>query len=176
MTAQRFATIIDIWLHELDRYTFEQILSKPAADNWSIGQLYMHLIDTTNYFLEQAMACTTSNAYATEEAHSAATAMFERNDFPDQLIEGPPSNACTPQPESKEQLISAFKQLKKEIAEVNNRLNETRFKGKTKHPGLNYFNGQQWFQFAEMHLRHHLRQKKRIDEFLKLDGYEMRAG
>ena len=41
-------------------------------------------------------------------------------------------------------------------------------KGKTKHPGLNYFNANEWLQFAEMHLRHHLKQEKRIEEFLKL--------
>jgi hypothetical protein len=34
---------------------------------------------------------------------------------------------------------------------------------KNKHPGLDYFNANEWLQFAEMHLRHHLRQKKRID-------------
>ena len=38
--------------------------------------------------------------------------------------------------------------------------------GKTRHPGLLYFNAVEWLQFAEMHLRHHFRQKKRIDEQL----------
>jgi len=41
------------------------------------------------------------------------------------------------------------------------------FKGKTKHPGLLYFNAGEWLQFATIHLRHHLRQKKRIDTLLQ---------
>ena len=45
-----------------------------------------------------------------------------------------------------------------------------KYKGKTKHPGLGYFSAEEWLQFAEMHFRHHLRQKKRIDEFLKMDA------
>jgi hypothetical protein len=42
------------------------------------------------------------------------------------------------------------------------------FHGKTKHPGLGFFNANEWLQFAEMHLRHHLKQKERIEEFLKI--------
>ncbi|HEV9036934.1 MAG TPA: hypothetical protein VGQ51_09945 [Puia sp.] len=38
--------------------------------------------------------------------------------------------------------------------------------GKTRHPGLHYFNSLEWLQFAEMHMRHHFRQKKRIDACL----------
>jgi hypothetical protein len=38
--------------------------------------------------------------------------------------------------------------------------------GKTRHPGLLYFSALEWLRFAEMHMRHHFRQKKRIDEAL----------
>jgi len=40
-------------------------------------------------------------------------------------------------------------------------------KGKSKHPGLGYFSAEEWLQFAEMHFRHHLTQKKLIDNYLK---------
>jgi hypothetical protein len=46
-------------------------------------------------------------------------------------------------------------------------ISESQFNGKTKHPGLGYFSAKEWLQFANMHFRHHLRQKKRIDVFLK---------
>ena len=46
-------------------------------------------------------------------------------------------------------------------------MNGTVFNGKAKHPGLNYLNASEWLQFADMHMRHHLRQKKRIDDFLR---------
>jgi hypothetical protein len=44
------------------------------------------------------------------------------------------------------------------------------FKGRTRHPGLGYFDAAEWFRFAGMHFRHHARQKKRIDEFLQQTG------
>jgi hypothetical protein len=36
-------------------------------------------------------------------------------------------------------------------------------RGKAGHPGLGYFSAAEWLQFAEMHLRHHFRQKERLD-------------
>ena len=44
-------------------------------------------------------------------------------------------------------------------------INENSLQGKTQHPGLGYFNATEWLQFATMHLRHHFKQKKRIEEY-----------
>ena len=103
---------------------------------------------------------------ATEEAAKHAITMFEKNALPDELIEGPPSNQGTAQPENKEDLARALSSLKKKVNELGLILSAEGAKGKIKHPGLKYLNAAQWFQFAEMHFRHHLRQKKRIDQFL----------
>jgi hypothetical protein len=39
--------------------------------------------------------------------------------------------------------------------------------GKTKHPALGYLAAKEWYKLIVIHFRHHLRQKKRIDLFLK---------
>ena len=109
-----------------------------------------------------------SNENALEEASPAAKTMFVANNFPDEVLEGPPSNADTPQPKSMEQLVRLLMSLKTEINRLEKLISKSRCNGKTKHPGLNYFNASEWFQFAEMHFRHHLRQRKGIDDFLKI--------
>jgi hypothetical protein len=158
---------IDTWITALEQYSFVQLCIQPSPGSWSLGQVYMHLINATGYFITQAKTCLSNNDHATEEASPAAKAMFLRNDLPDKIIEGPPSNALTTQPNSKQQLITGLMNLKDELTAVDALISESPFNGKTKHPGLHYFNAQQWLQFAEMHLRHHLRQKKRIDDYLK---------
>ncbi|MGY0039102.1 hypothetical protein [Pedobacter sp. NJ-S-72] len=35
---------------------------------------------------------------------------------------------------------------------------------KTRHPRLGYLNAEQWFRFTEIHLKHHLKQLKRIEK------------
>ncbi|MBA4056385.1 MAG: hypothetical protein C0490_16845, partial [Marivirga sp.] len=85
----------------------------------------------------------------------------------DEIIEGPPSNANTPQANSKPELIQLLRKLKKDLSDVKFLISKTASTGKTKHPGLHYLTASEWYQFAEMHFRHHLRQKKRIEAHLK---------
>lgn len=171
MLSKDFNHTIVTWIKELEQYNFIQLCARPSPNSWSLGQVYMHLIENSNYFLEQIRMCVTNNDNVLEEASADAKKMFLNNDFPDMVLEGPPSNLDTPQPESKEQLMRGLLNLKEEINNVGMLISKSPFKGKTKHPGLNYFNAAEWFQFAEMHFRHHLRQKKRIDEFLKTNQY-----
>ena len=98
--------------------------------------------------------------------------MFERNGFPDEIIEGPPDNAFTAQPESKEDLFVRLQDLKAAFNELVPAMSISGMQGKTLHPGLKYFNAREWMKFAEMHFRHHLRQKNRIDAFLSRSGLQ----
>ena len=159
-------TVIDTWIKSLDNYNLSQLTAKPSPTSWSVGQLYMHLVQATGYFIKQIHACTTSNDNLEAESYPEARSMFANNDFPDMLLDGPPSNATTPQPTSKEQLIDGLKRVKDEIKKSELQIAQTPFKGKAKHFALGYFTAQEWLQFTEMHFRHHLRQKKRLDEFL----------
>ncbi|MEO5563264.1 MAG: DinB family protein [Chitinophagaceae bacterium] len=168
MLIDDFNYTIDIWIKELGRYNFDQLCSKPSENTWSLGQVYMHLIGETEHFLGQIKKCVSGNSNADGQMSPNAKMMFKNNDFPDELIEGPPTNADTPQPNSKDGLIRSLINLKKEFNTVGLLISPNTLEGKTKHPGLNYFNANEWLQFTEMHLRHHLRQKKRIDEFLKV--------
>ena len=174
MRIKSFNQTIDRWIKELKEYDFKQLCAKPSSNSWSMGQVGMHLIENTNYFIEQIKICMATDDNANEEASPEAKQMFQNNDFPNEILEGPPSNLKTPQPQSKEALLSGLKNLKNEIDSVAVLISASQFKGKTKHPGLNYFNASEWFQFSEMHFRHHLRQKKRIDEFLKMNKNQFR--
>ena len=92
--------------------------------------------------------------------------MFRNNSFPDKRLLGGPSNSKMPQPVNKEELVEEFMDLRRAMNEAALLMKETVHNGKAKHPGLGYLNASEWLQFADMHMRHHLRQKKRVDEFL----------
>jgi hypothetical protein len=161
-----FHHIIDVWTSELIKYNFTDLVAKPSPTSWSLGQVYVHLIDNTCYYLEQVKICLSNNDNSDGEASINAKRMFHDNEFPNQFIEGPPENELTPQPESKEQLMRGLSEIKNEVCNIEILFSKGSFRGKTKHPGLNFFGAAEWLQFGEMHLRHHLRQKKRIDAFL----------
>jgi DinB superfamily len=171
MLVKDFNHTIDVWMKALQGYNFLQLCAKPSPDSWSVGQVYMHLIGETNYYLQQIHVCLSTNDNADKEMTPDAKAMFKHNDFPDEIIEGPPTNANTKQPENKEELIRSLMNLKRSINSIEISISKSAFKGKAKHPGFDYLNAREWLQFAEMHFRHHLRQKKRIDAFLKENIY-----
>ncbi len=159
--------IIGTWTSELEKYNFAQLCAKPTPESWSLGQVYMHLMYDTTFYVYQINTCLSTNDYASEEASEAAKEMFLRNEFPDEVIEGAPDNIHIPQPESAAYLKAGLIKLKNELNVLAKFISTTSFKGKTKHPGLGYFGASEWLQLADMHFRHHLRQKKRIDDFLK---------
>jgi hypothetical protein len=163
---ENFNRTITIWIRALEGYDYHQLTAKPSPASWSIGQVYMHLLGDTSYYIEQIRVCVTNNDQASEQPTPAGKIMLLNNDFPDKILEGAPSNASMAQPESKGQLMANMLNLKTAMNSAAALISESPFHGKTQHPGLGYFSANEWLQFADMHLRHHLRQKKRIDEFL----------
>ncbi len=165
MLIKDFDHAIDTWIEAIQQYNFEQLCTQPDKNSWSVGQVCMHLVNDTNWFIEQIKICVSNNDNADETMLAYAQAMFSNNSFPNERLTNP-ANVNMPQPESKEALIQLFINLKNDMNSTATRIADSDFKGKTKHPGFNYFNAGEWLQFAEMHLRHHLKQRKRIDEFL----------
>ena len=157
---------IDIWIEVFQQKKFQQLCAQPAINSWSLGQLGIHLIEATGFYLQQIEICISTNDNANEDMLPAAKQLFQNNELPDVLIEGPPTNAATPQPASKEALLQGLTDLKEKIKTLEILIATSSFKGKTKHPGLHYFTAKEWLQFADMHLRHHLKQLKRIETFL----------
>ena len=163
---EEFNQAIDYWITELDQYDIPKLTRQPGPGQWSVGQLYLHLIDDTEFYLQQIQLCLSGNQHADQQASPTAKKMFLENAFPDMKIAGAPDHATIPQPSGKEELGKSLMQIRTELNSVANKFSDEGYSGKSKHPGLGYFSAQQWLQFAGMHFRHHVRQKNRIDEFL----------
>ena len=69
-------------------------------------------------------------------------------------------------PESREWIKDSLKQMVQDMKELAVILEKTKVIQKAKHPALGYLTADEWFQFCEIHLRHHLRQKARIEKEL----------
>lgn len=164
---KEFNSAIDYWIKCLDSYTLQELRSKPSLNNWSLGQLYLHLINDTNFFIGKIEECINSNENEKQEAHDFAKQLFRDNAFPDIIIEGNPNNSFIPQPESKEQLKASLLAIKDEMKALAEKIDPA-LNGKSPHPGLGYFNATEWMQFATIHFNHHVKQQKKIEAFLVL--------
>jgi len=161
----QFNQTIQVWIDAVDDYTLEQLRQPPQEGSWSLGQVYQHILDDTEWFVGQMKEALAATSNSEMEMHPDAKRMFANNGFPDIRIQGPATNTCIPQPESKEELRQRLVAIKEAVNRLFGKTAAAR-DGKTRHPGLQYFSAGEWLQFAEMHLRHHLRQKARIDAVL----------
>lgn len=161
-----FSETIQKWIDFLDNYTLEMLYQKPDDNSWSLGQVYTHITDDTAWFVEQMAAAMQTSADAEKEMHEHGQVMLQNNSFPDMMIEGPATGIYIKQPESKDEVRQKLLAIKADVNNLYASFDLSKAIGKTRHPGLLYFNTLDWLQFAEMHLRHHFRQKQRIDEKL----------
>ena len=93
MLAKDLNHTTDLWIKSIEQNNFDQICAKPSPTSWSLGQVCMHLIEATHYYLEQANVCLSSNDHVLDEMTPNAKTMFRNKEFPDELIEGPPTLA-----------------------------------------------------------------------------------
>lgn len=160
---------IDEWISVLERYSFETLIQKPDVENWSLGQVTAHIINESAFYMQQVEACLNSNENSSCQMTEEASVMFDQNSFPDIKIKRDVSlSQYYQQPENKPEILAKMQQLKARLNHLVTKIETSAYRGKTRHPGLGYFNALQWMQFTEMHMRHHLRQKKRIEALLKL--------
>jgi DinB superfamily len=163
---RQFNETLQQWMSWLDDYSFETLLRKPRPGAWSLGQMYVHLLVSTEHFIRQAKLAAATRDHRDEPMHENARRMFDQNSFPPRILEGPDNDSNTPQPRSKEEIAIRLTRIRDDINGETIAAVLSGSGGKTRHPGLLYFSGPEWLQFAEMHLRHHFLQRQRIEDEL----------
>ncbi|SIO13503.1 hypothetical protein [Algoriphagus halophilus] len=168
MEITKFNETIDIWIDELSRFNIWQLKIKPDERSWSLGQLYNHLIEETNWYNDQIEVTLGNEENICKTTSNAAKILFKRGSFENKRFQGDPFiSENVKQPITVSKLKSELEQLKKKTNDIWIIIMNTSKLGKSEHPGLGFLNCYEWIQYSEMHMRHHLKQKIRIEEFLK---------
>lgn len=169
MQIEKFNETLEIWINELNKFSFEQLLKKPDEKSWSLGQVYMHIIEEANWYNDQCKLALSDIENTDKPLSDDAKKLFEAGSFADKKIHADPViSENVKHPESIEQLSEDLNKVKISTNDLWNKINNSETNGRSEFPGLGYFNCYEWLQFSEMHMRHHLRQKARIEEFLNI--------
>ncbi len=166
----RFNAVLDTWEQALDQYSESDFSKQPAPDAWSIGQVYAHLLGSAhNFHLKQVEACLASDLNSDKPKTMPGRISYLLGGFLPVKIKVPPSPQYTPPPPgSRAEIRERIAALRPKMTELAQKIAQPGVsKGKTVHPALGYLNAAEWFQLVDMHYRHHLRQKQRLDTFLK---------
>ena len=165
---ESFNNTIDQWISALERYDETTLGRKPFPGSWSLGQVYMHLLDETRFYILQIELCLSCEDHADRTMTVGGRQIFENNAFPNERIQGDPVSAANmPQPSSKQDLLVEMHELRMQMNELGIQIMNSARSGKTQHPGQGWLNAEEWFRYAEMHMRHHLKQRVRIEAALR---------
>ncbi|MFD2216612.1 DinB family protein [Metabacillus endolithicus] len=162
---QVFEKSVERYLLELEDITMEQLLAAPNDEEWSIGQLFVHLIQSAHYMLhniEQCLAGGDDVTGVTKGKTEDGKALFELGSFPPIRIKVPASSYTTPQPEGKEHLIEGLRDVVERMKRIERALNQAPNGDKIIHPKFGALNATEWFLLVEMHFRHHFLQLERL--------------
>ncbi|HLP21123.1 MAG TPA: DinB family protein [Chitinophagales bacterium] len=159
---------IDYWINEYKRYDFDQITRKPTEHDWSLGQVGIHLwMSAKGFFFKNAERCLMQEGTeAGKKMKFSSHIIFTFKMLPPVKYEMPRQVAVVPkQPETKEQLIAKLEEVKAMASDFIKRIPQSNPDLKIKHPFLGWLNTAEWITLCNIHFRHHVRQKKRIEKY-----------
>jgi len=161
-----FELTVERYLAELTKLNMDKIHRKLNEEDWSIGQMYVHLIQSAFMHLhnvEQCLAGNESTLNPTKEKTEQGKIVFKLEQFPAVRIKVPASPNYTPQPpESMEHLVEGLHSVVERMRNTESVLLQVPVSNKILHPAFGALNAQEWFMLIEMHYRHHFLQLDRL--------------
>ena len=165
---ENFEKTANLWIKDLDKYTEDEFKIKPADDAWSLGQVYQHITKSAMFFqFARIKECISSDEHASEPMSERTIGIYKMGSFPPMEVKVPIEFQPTPaQPENKEEARTKIKEVIALMSEYATKIDNASHHGKAQHPALGYLNAIEWFELIDMHFRHHLRQKEKIEKFI----------
>ncbi|EEL46926.1 MULTISPECIES: DinB family protein [Bacillus cereus group] len=161
---KKFEELATYYIEELEKYSIEQFRMKPSSEEWSLGQMYNHLIASTYMQLNAITKCKTETPSITNIKTEMGEKVYKLGAFPNIQIKVPNHPGYTPEnPATKEEMQEQFLELITIVKNTEPTLSSIPSDYKVEHPGLGYLNAAEWFQLISMHFAHHLRQKERLE-------------
>lgn len=159
---------------ELKNYPEEKFQYKNDEETWSLGQMYQHMYTASTFFMYSASNCLRQRKGSTEgEKTPAGIGLYQRNGFPDIEIKQPKAwTKGAPEAKSKEETTQQWQELLPKLKELAEAVLKDDGNYKNMHVIFGMLNASEWYQQIEMHCRHHLKQKKKLEGFANVTGNE----
>lgn len=173
-----FENSVERYLAELEQFDMEQLHRKTDEEEWSIGQMYMHLIQSALFMhlpnIKQCLVHSEPSENSNKGKTELGESVFEQEQFPAIRVKVPASPQYTPKsPENKEQLIEGLHQVIAGMRDIEAVLRPSPSTDKVNHPRLGALDAQEWFLLIEMHYRHHFLQLDRLKMELDHEDFQI---
>jgi hypothetical protein len=158
---ERLNKVVDIYACSLDQFSVEQLRHKPNEERWSLGQVYNHVIHAAlEIYYPAVLTCINKPEQEATVKTAAGIEIFRRGGYPQLKVKtvNLPKNT-----DDRKSLHDGLNMIVEHALYLLPIVVQSSADAKVNHPRLGALNAQEWFELAEMHMRHHLRQKKELE-------------
>ncbi len=166
----KFLPVAKYLLKELDYYGEKQFKRKTEASDWTIGQLYDHLIQGTydNHIKAIRECLQQKNGGTLGGKTFIGVWIYLFRAYPPVKIKGTRPDYVPTQLESPEKAKDKMFGFLKEMQKLATEIEKTGATGyKVRHARFGMLTAKEWYILIAMHQKHHLLQKQRIDKILR---------
>lgn len=161
-------TSLAVWqdaLERSDEQVFDQV---PEGGGWTLGQICDHVTLVSLAFLDA------TNALARGEGEERGGSLMATvmcgivGSFPPVRLKVPPNlpdeakRAAAPESLPKAEALKRFAVVARRTRDLCSEVAAAPRGLRSEHPVLGWIDARQWYQLSEMHMRHHLRQLRRL--------------
>ncbi|MFC4102857.1 DinB family protein [Paenibacillus xanthanilyticus] len=136
----------------------------PEAGVWSLGQMYDHLIAVAHEYLDHVETCVGTGTEQLLGKTAAGEEVFRLGGFPPVKIALPDEMNHADNPDSIEILDERLRQVMSRMRELEGKAAAANANAKVEHGDFGWLNAREWQALIGMHFRHHLRQKRELEE------------
>ncbi len=153
----------------LHSYSEKEFEYKHSEEIWSLAQMYEHLyLSAIFFFMANINRCIEKRKGEYGKGpNDAGLFVMKQNAFPAKKFIRP-GTGQTPEPSSKGLSFyqKNFAGILSQLLEKESLVSKDEGEYRTEHPVLGFLNAAEWYYNMEIHLRHHLRQKKELESYL----------
>ncbi|OXM85161.1 DinB family protein [Paenibacillus rigui] len=155
---------IESFKQDLQQYSLEQLRYNTGDGVWSLGQMYRHLIDVADEYLDHVEACSKACVEQPLGKSEVGEHLYEVGGFPMIRIKLPDLPGNTPDhSQNIEDLTEGLDRVVRRMIDWETRVDGISPHFKEKHEGFGWLTAREWLELIGMHFRHHLRQKKELE-------------
>jgi hypothetical protein len=142
----------------------EKFLQSPNHSGWSYSEVYNHIFDVSVLSLKEVDKCLSGEGKL-KNTHWLTKLILFFGRFPAAMkLKAPKNLASRVKKVTKDEAIVMINDFLVQLQPFGKKLEQAHSSFKTPHPRLGYLNANQWLRSIEIHLKHHLKQLKRIDK------------
>ncbi len=157
---------VDVYRNKMMAYE-ETYQITPPIGGWSYSEVYSHILDSSLLSLMALRYCLSDQAENQKTAFKVKVMLF-LGFLPPGKFKVPKKLLERVKKINQEEALAFINQFEQELESTYRLVSKADQHLKIKHPRLGYLNAKQWLRFTEIHLKHHLKQLKRIDRAFTL--------